>query len=147
MSFYMYLASSDSLHGDKETSSNTFHNFVLDLFKEYHFEKTDGWVVALTDAYLETQTSTRTTIFESCIVLSDLVIESYINSQAAPVLRYIPGSEVLGTSLFQPYYISLSQTSINRIRIYLRNTQLKDLNLDKWPKDPILRCTLHFMKV
>ncbi len=140
MSFYIYLASSDSLHRKSENSDNKFHDFVIEFYKEYNFETGNEWVVALTDIFIETKTTTRTTLVESCIVLSDLVIELY-KFPSSPHIKIHSGC------LFQPYYVSLSQTRIKRIRVYLRNTQLEDLEIDKWPKDAVLRCTLHFMKV
>ncbi len=146
MSFYMYLSSKDTVFSSSVNESNVFSDFTIELWNEHEFEDYERWCVALTDIYLEIGTEERYTLTESVIVLSDLVKSSYILGKAAPILRYIPVSQVTGVSLFQTYYIGIVKPRVKRIRIYLRNKNLEELSLD-WPINSILKCTLHFMKI
>ena len=82
---------------------------------------------------------------ESVLVLSDVASSSYIYNGYEPILRILPAGSELSTSLFQSYYISLNSSRFNRIRIYLRNSEGGQLDLDKWKgRDICLKCTLHF---
>ncbi len=148
MSFYMYIASSDSLHEENIYEGNTFKDFTIELWREIDLNNDKGeWLVSITEIFLETKEKKYEELVKSCVVLSDLVQECYFNAQTAPVLRYISGSDATGFSLFQPYYVSLSKTQIKRIRIYLKNITLGELDLKNWSEVKALRCTLHFMKV
>ena len=85
-------------------------------------------------------------LVDSVIVLSDCVNPSYVLGRTAPILRYIPLSHVTGASLFQTYYIGVSKPRLKRIRIYLRDKNLEQLDLT-WPAKATLRCTLHFTRI
>lgn len=143
MNFYIYLSSADSKH---LYNNNTFSDFTVELWRPHSFEEGE-WLFALTDIYLETKTRKRQiALAESVIILSDLAKSSYIREQGAPVLRYIPATDDVGSSLFQPHYVGLSKTRVSRIRVYLKDQNLKPIDSSKWEKDLTLKCTLHFMK-
>ncbi len=142
----MYLSSKDSVFSSYVDENNIFSDFTIELWNEHEFEDDKRWCIALTDIYLEAGNEEKQTLTESVIVLSDLVNSSYILGKAAPILRYIPISQVTGVSLFQTYYIGIVKPRVKRIRIYLKNKDLEELNLD-WPHNSILKCTLHLMKI
>ncbi len=146
MSFYMYLSSKDTVFSSSVSENNNFSDFTIELWNEHEFEEYKRWCVALTDIYIESGNEEKQTLVESVIVLSDLVNPSYILGKAAPILRYIPISHVTGVSLFQTYYIGIVKPRVKRIRIFLKNKNLEELNID-WPLDTTLKCTLHFMKI
>ena len=144
MSFYMYLSSKDS---EKLFEHNQFHDFIVETDREYDFSGCGEWSVALVDFYLEGyKTGRAEKLVKSIIILCDLGTDSYILGRSAPVLRYIPATEEVGTSLFQPHYIGVSKARTNRIRIYLRDKSFNDLTTIDWPEDLVFRCTLHFVK-
>ncbi len=142
----MYLSSTDSAFSSYVNENNIFSDFTIELWNEHEFEDYTRWCCALTDIYIETGNQENRELVESVIVLSDLVNPSYILGKAAPILRYIPISQVTGISLFQTYYIGISKPRVKHIRIYLKNKNLEELSVD-WPTDSILKCTLHFMKI
>lgn len=147
----MFISSSDStnLH-----AGNIFSDFVFELPSFHSFGDGEGWSFALTDLHIEKTKplSGRHDIPESIVVCCDLARESYIRSRLLPVLRYVPATtdEISGASLFMPYYVGISKTRVQRIRIFLLDSDLNPLNKKQaklWPGNLNLTCTLHFQRM
>ena len=145
--FYLYLNSSDS---KTVRPNNTFHDFTIELPHERFFNL-GQWTVALTEITLtgHKRGNRRNSLPEALVVLTDIAQDSYIREALAPVLRTIPSETDLNASLFQSYYVGVNALRFDKIRIFLKNSNLDSLELTKWGpiKSIILRCTLHFQEV
>lgn len=142
MSFYMYLSSKDSKN---EFESNAFNDFTIETNREIVFDNCRNWSFALTDLFLEGQSGV-TDLVKSVVVLCDLATDSYIAGKNAPVMRHVPAGDDAGTSLFQPYYVGVSKSRTNRIRITLVDRELEPLNSSEWNTNLVLHCTFHFIQ-
>ena len=80
---------------------------------------------------------------DALYVCSDVCGESYAENTMLPVLRILqkPKDKSVPTYFHfdNPIYVKISSTILNRIRIFIRGSQLGQPNIT----DPIVRCTLH----
>ena len=150
MSFYVFLSSADSTDS---YPNNRFDSFIVELDKEINLEEHGGWgysqtwTVALVELSLDPITADQQTPPETIIVSCDLVEPSYIKDTQHSVLRTLPASREIVSSLHLPYYMTVSKLRFRRIRIELRDSKLGKLQLaDGWNSKWILKCTLHFLR-
>lgn len=149
----MFISSRDSLNF---YPNNTYDDFIVEfdrviqLPESCAFGFNQSWQFALTEVSLDFANSKpKKTLPESAVILTDLCSTSYISGTEAGVLRIIgAGSEEIGSSLGQIYYIGTNKNSFNRIRIQVRDRDLKPLMKDGqvWPINAVLKCTLHFIR-
>ena len=142
--FYLFITSNDC---SDIFPSNTWNDFTIEFPQEIRLSNCLGtaWSFALTEIAL-TNTS-QSPLSDSWIVLCDLAESSYIRGSTAPVLRTISQDTEKSGSLFQTYYIGVNNNKFNRLRIYIRNSELKPLNSSIWQATTITKLTLHFQKV
>lgn len=147
--FYLYLSSTDSANIYKSNNYKEFcvefdHQIVLEQSCGFGFEK--QWQVALTELSIDFDNPDQT-LPEGLVVLTELCEPSYINGTRLSILRTIASSSETRASLYNTYYVGVVVSSFNRIRIELKNRDLKDLKLSNgWPDKAVLQCTLHFAK-
>ena len=147
--FYLYLSSKDSENIYKSNNYKDFyvefdHQIVLEQSCGFGFER--QWQVALTELSIDFL-NTDQTLPEGVVVLTELCEPSYINGTQLSILRTIASSAETNASLYNTYYVGVVVSSFNRIRIQLKNRDLKELQLEKgWPQNAVLQCTLHFIK-
>ena len=153
--FYMFLTSSDS---KTLFPLNNYDDFTIEFDRAIELSETCGfgytqtWRFALTEISLETESGKeRRSLPESVVVLSDLCATSYIHATEAPVLRTVGAKGELGAGLGQIYYIGVNKSAFNRLRIQIKDRDLKSLSKSDsndrlWPEKAILKCTLHFIR-
>ena len=153
--FYLFLSSQDSI---SLYPLNKYDDFTVEFDRPIELPETCGfgytqtWRFALTEISLETVGGKdRRSLPESVVVLTDLCATSYIHATEAPVLRTIGAKGELGSGLGQIYYIAVNKSSFNRLRIQIRDRELKPLvknnQEDKlWPERGVLKCSLHFIR-
>lgn len=142
--FYMFISSDDC----KDVfADNSFYDFTIEVKPEIVLPcgGAGEWSFALTDINLENVGGTA--LPETCTVLCDLARGSYMKGGSVPILRRIDVETETSGSLFQTYYIGLNNLIFNRLRIYLRNSDLRPLNYTLWDSKAILNLTLHFQKI
>lgn len=131
---YLFLNSSLSknLH-----PSNTPLDFTVEL--PHSYELNGQWACGLK----EIQLSVRENIVYVC---SDICEESYAENTMIPILRTLhkpEGNSSLAYFHFDdPMYVKLKAKVMNRVRIFIRDTQLKGANAT----DSTVHCTLHLRK-
>ena len=124
---YLFLSSRDS-SGDYPT--NKWYDFTIVLPKT--IELNENWECAQMDIKCFPH------IEKEFVVYTDIVHQSYIRDSTASILRRVYSSP----SIFvRPYFIPINRTSIERIRMYIR-----DLETGGEPTEAIteLTCTLAF---
>lgn len=128
------------LHSDLSKDrypSNQPGDFTVEF--PYPYELQGQWVCGLK----EIRISLREEVLYVC---SDVCDESYAENTMLPVLRALQkpkGKSVLTYFHFDnPMYVKVTPTSLKRIRIFIRGSQLRQPNIT----DPIVRCTLHLKK-
>ena len=131
---YLFLSSDSSR---EQHPSNEPGDFTVELPHPY---ASDGkWTCGLK----EIQMSVREDIVYVC---SDICDESYAENTMLPVLRALQkpkGKSVLTYFLFDdPMYVKVKPTVVNRVRIFIRDSHLRRINI----KDSTVRCTLHLKK-
>ena len=130
---------------------NTFDDFTIQLPREVElschgrFGMGTDWAFALTE--ITVADSVQSLIPESCIILCDLAESSYIKGSTAPVLRTITQATEKNGSLFQTYYIGSNKLKFNRLRIYIRNSNLGRLNKLLWGPNTTIKLILHFLRM
>ena len=146
----MFLSSVDSIDS---YANNLFDSFIVELDKEIILEEHGGlgftqtWTVALTELSLDPISVDQQTLPESVIVSCDLVAPSYINGTGHSLLRTLPASSEITSSLYLPYYMTLGKLRFSCIRIELRDSKLDNLQLAHgWKARCVLKCTLHFLR-
>ena len=116
---------------------NELFDFTVEL--PHPYELNGQWVCGLK----EIQLSLRDDIVYVC---SDICEESYAENTMIPVLRTLQkpkGKGVLSYFLFDnPIYVKIKPSVMNRVRIFIRGSQLKEANI----KGSNVRCTLHLKK-
>ena len=158
--FYLHLSSEDS--SSTSYAEHKFTDFTTSLPKELYFKQQNSWTAALVDISLSNYTSNNTgsarpiiikDLPQGVTVLCDVVANSYFKSGLYPVLRIIGRETSVAGSMQQTFYIPLNTSKISRVRIYLKDEDLRDLDISKWLDDTSihndgerieLRCTLHF---
>ena len=150
MSFFVFLSSIDSID---RYPNNRFDSFIVELDKEIILEDHGGlgftqtWTVALTELSLDPISVDQQIMPESVVVSCDLIAPSYINGTRHSLLRTLPASTEITSSLHLPYYMSLGKLRFSRIRIELRDSKLGNLELAHgWKSKCVLKCTLHFLR-
>lgn len=131
---YLHLYSGDSL---KAHSDNHAGDFVVDLPKRFLLEGT--WECALTELALPSQPERQT---HRLYVCADVVEESYARNSFLPLLRSTEPVEEGTLEYAKPYYVRLRQTDLNRVRIFIRDDQLRACRF----KTDGLHCTLHLRR-
>lgn len=145
--FYMFLSSTDC----KEVfANNRFDDFTIEFKPEIKLacECRDEWSFALTEISIVRGVNEQHSLLpETCTVLCDLAQGSYMREAHIPILRRIDADTETSGSLFQTYYIGLNAIQFNRIRVFLKNKDLNDLNRELWHPSTIINLTLHFQKI
>lgn len=117
--------------------SNQPGDFTVELPHSYELE--GQWMCGLK----EIQISLREDIVYVC---SDMCGDPYADNTMLPVLRAFQkhkGKSVLTYFHFDdPMYVKIKSTVLNRIRIFIRGSQLHHPNITS----PIVRCTLHLKR-
>ena len=151
-SFYCYISSDDSkaLYTD-----NSYFDFIVQFPSYIKLEESCSlgwkqyWHIGITEIslILDTQRSI-TSLPTSCVILCNLLSESYLRGSYAPVLRILPGGTELSASLGSVYYkqVHSNAQSFNELRIQIKDPDLKPLAFEKWPRNAKISMTLHFMK-
>lgn len=132
--FYFHLFSGDSLstHADNHAG-----DFVVDLPKRFLLE--GPWECALTELTLSSSPEHPT---HRLYVCSDIVEESYARNSFLPLLRSTEPLEEGTVEFADPYYVRLRHIDLNRVRIFIRDDQLKPCRF----KSDRVYCTLHVRK-
>jgi len=130
---YLFLSSEQS----KDLfPSNHPGDFTVELPHVYDLE--GHWTCAVK----EIQIPLRTDIAYVC---TDICVESYAENTMVPVLRTLQkasGKSVMTYFLYEsPIHVKVKEKALNRIRIFIRDSQLNPVTFDK-----ITRCTLQFTK-
>ena len=131
-SFFIFLTSEDSLlyHQDNVPS-----NFIVEL--EERLQLTGDWEVGICDFFCSEN------IPEKCYIFSDIVDYSYIRNSLEPILRTImPSISTSGYIFPKIFYFPIKVNSLNRIRVYIKDNQLRLVSGLTAP----VSVTLHFRK-
>ena len=152
MGFYVYLKSTDS---ETIYPKSTYYDFIvqlpayIDLPDSCSFGWKQNWHIGITDISLVTENQRFiTSLPTSCVILCNLLTESYLRGRFAPVLRILPSGTEVSASVGSVYYKQVHSTahSFNEIRIQILDSELKALDLKVWPKKATLSMTLHFLR-
>jgi len=149
--FFIFLSSNDSVN--KFTTNNPF-DFTVELPRpiELHSHERYYWTVALSDIYFHLEQTESPFISPFVHVMCDIVSPSIIRNGYKPVLRSFSireASRVNSTlisasnSLFLPQYFPIISSNFNRIRIYLTDHNLQNINNINNSSGE-LTCSLHF---
>lgn len=150
--FYLFVSSTDSVD---LYPANTFDNFIVDLGRTYDLTEYCGWRekwnMALVEAALHTNEGESQHFPQDIIVTCDLASPSFIYGTERCILRPIVGGEFShSASLYQSYYIGLSQLRFHKLRIELKDRNLSPLDLSQFKgrgKQNRLSCTIHFQRL
>ena len=139
--FFIFLSSED---GKKLNPSNSASDFTVTLPNAIELENSENirWSVALSDISISGIQSLPHTVNVMC----DIIISSIIRDNYRPILRSFPSRTLTSASLFLPYYIPLNCSRIERVRIYLEDTDLSPIELSSTWDITQLSCSLHFQK-
>lgn len=150
--FYLFVSSVDSID---LYPSNTFDNFIVDLGRTYDLTEYCGWRekwnMALVEVALHNDEGESQHFPQDIIVTCDLASPSFIYGTEGCILRPIDASDSShSASLYQTYYIGLSQLRFHKLRIELKERNLSSLDLTKFierGKHYRLSCTIHFQRL
>ena len=106
-------------------------NFIVEL-KE-RLQLTGDWEIGMCDFFCSE------TISEKCYIFSDIVDYSYIRNSLEPILHTLMR---LNSSSSYIFYFPIKVNSLNRIRVYVKDNQLRLLSTLTAP----VSVTLHFRK-
>ena len=122
---YIFLSSSDCRDSHPE---NNAWDFTIDL-NCLQFDA--NWECSLTDVYYDGN-------FGELYICSDLCTTSYVNDAYLRILRVVNSPTVF----IKPYFIPLSRTCIDHVRVYIRtrNGHMPSVVPDH------LTCTLQFRR-
>ena len=130
--FFIFLSSEDSLSYHQD---NAPFNFIVEL-KE-RVQLIGEWEVGICDFFCSE------TIPEKCYIFSDIVDYSYVRNSLEPLLRSLMPSNASSTFIFPKiFYFPIKINSLSRIRIYIKDNQLKLLST----LTGTVSVTLHFRK-
>ena len=130
---YLFLSSDQS---KDRYPSNEPGDFTVELPRTYHLQ--GHWICSLK----EIQIPVRSDIVYVC---SDICGESYAENTMLPILGALQkpsGKSVVTHFLFDnPMRMKIKPTIVNRVRIFIRDSQLKSFEVSK-----TVRCTVHLKK-
>ena len=130
--FFVFLSSEDSLSYHQDNSPS---NFVVEL-KE-RLQLIGEWEVGICDFFCSE------TISHKCYIFSDIVDYSYVRNSLEPLLRTLIPSNSSTSYIFPKiFYFPIKVNSLTRIRIYIKDNQLRLLSTLTVP----VSVTLHFRK-
>ena len=156
--YYLHLSSKDAAATSYRDPTSSFTDFTVNLPLELFFSE-HRWNVALTDISLTSHSlgggfshKLESDLPQGVTVLSDIVANSYYNSGLYPILRILGRKTTVAASLQHSFYTALSREKISKVRVYLLDENLRELDISKWvdssprePEEPLeLRCLLHF---
>lgn len=129
MEHYLFLSNDDSVQ-----PGNTPGDFIVTLPKRYRLE--GHWECALLEISLYLPYHQR------LHVCCDVIQDSYLKGTLFPLLRTVPAIQADGTRLgsdtvyahltFEhPYFISLRKKELDRLRLFIRGSDMQSLALDK----------------
>lgn len=152
MGFYVYMTSEDSVSMFPDC---TYYDFVvqlpsyINLSESCSFGWQQSWHIGISDISLIVEGQRFiSSLPTDCVILCNLLTESYLRGRFAPVLRILPAGSELSATVGSIYYkqVHSNAQSFNEIRIQVRDSALKPLDLAKWPKKGKLCLTLHFLR-
>jgi len=149
--FFIFLSSVDSI--TKFKSNNPF-DFTVELPKaiELHSHERYYWTVAMSDISFHLNQAESPFSSPFVHVMCDIVSPSIIRNGFKPLLRTFSTREESGAyrsfisasnSLFLPQYFPIISSNFNRIRIYLTDHNLRNIDNTNNSSGE-LTCSLHF---
>ena len=130
--FFIFLSSEDSLSYHKD---NVPSNFIVEL-KERH-QLIGEWEVGICYFFCSENIS------QKCYIFSDIVDYSYVRNSLEPLLRTLIPSSPSSSYIFPKiFYFPIKVNSLSRIRIYIKDNQLRLLST----LTAAVTVTLHFRK-
>ena len=128
---YVFVVSNDSILAHPQ---NTKAEFISELPRTLSFS--GNWECALVDCYID-----PALIVQDLIIYTDIVQNSCVHGELIPILNIISASG----NIVNPYYIPLSQYSINRIIFKILNREGKKIPVSHTINNT--RFVLHFRSI
>ena len=133
---YLFLSSRNS---KDQYPDNVATDFTIDLPRPFALE--GEWECGLKEIDVSLKQNTM-------FVCSDICRESYAEDTMLPVLRMLRNTPTRGRKretyfvFNDPFYVRIKAEVLNRVRIFIRGSELRALVSD----DSEVRCTLHLRK-